>query len=173
MCGRPSMRWGHLHWTSAREYGLREGWTKRKLSSCLRMSRSSAPEQAFNFCCGRLLRAFILVGFGLLICLDLLPHSATGQKVSNPHPHTNYKERSTRKPAASGVKFLDVTRALGVQFKHEASPTSQKYLVETMGAGVALIDCDGDGRLDIFFVNGARIDVPMPKGALPVKDMPK
>ena len=71
------------------------------------------------------------------------------------------------------MKFLDVTRALGVQFKHEASPTSQKYLVETMGAGVALFDCDGDGRLDIFFVNGARIDDPMPKGALPVKDNPK
>ena len=42
-----------------------------------------------------------------------------------------------------------------------------------MGAGVALFDCDGDGRLDIFFVNGARIDDPMPKGALPVKDSPK
>jgi len=57
-----------------------------------------------------------------------------------------------------------------VQFKHEASPTSQKYLLETMGSGVALFDCDGDGRLDIFFVNGARIDDPMPRGALPVKD---
>jgi hypothetical protein len=72
----------------------------------------------------------------------------------------------------SAVQFVDVTSSLGVHFIHQASPTTQKYLVETMGAGVALFDCDGDGRLDIFFVNGARIDDPMPKGALPAKDGP-
>ncbi|MBV9608846.1 MAG: VCBS repeat-containing protein, partial [Acidobacteria bacterium] len=42
-----------------------------------------------------------------------------------------------------------------------------------MGSGVALLDCDNDGRLDIFFVNGARIQDPMPKGAVPVKDGPR
>lgn len=75
--------------------------------------------------------------------------------------------------ANSAVQFVDVTGELGIDFVHRASPTTQKYLVETMGAGVAVFDCDGDGRLDIFFVNGARIDDPMPKGALPVKDGPK
>ena len=74
---------------------------------------------------------------------------------------------------AHSARFVDVTSALGVHFKHEASPTSQKYLVETMGAGVALFDCDGDGRLDIFFVNGAPIQDPMPKSAIPVKNGPK
>jgi len=76
-------------------------------------------------------------------------------------------------PARSPVQFVDVTADLGINFVHQSSPTTQKYLVETMGAGVAVFDCDGDGRLDIFFVNGARIDDPMPKGALPVKDGPK
>ena len=71
------------------------------------------------------------------------------------------------------VRFVDATEALGIDFRHEASPTSQKYLPETMGGGVALIDFDDDGRLDLFFVNGARIDDPMPKGALPVKDGPR
>ena len=33
-----------------------------------------------------------------------------------------------------------------------------------MGGGVALLDYDNDGRLDIFFVNGARISDPMPAG---------
>jgi hypothetical protein len=70
-------------------------------------------------------------------------------------------------------RFADVTAKVGISFKHESSATSQKYLVETMGAGVALFDCDNDGRLDIFFVNGARIDDPMPKGAVPTKDNPK
>ncbi len=71
------------------------------------------------------------------------------------------------------MQFDDVTELLGVHFRHLSSATSQKYLVETMGAGVALFDCDNDGRLDIFFVNGARISDPMPKGELPVKAGPE
>jgi hypothetical protein len=74
---------------------------------------------------------------------------------------------------ATPGRFIDVTQKLGVHFKHEASPTSKKYLLETMGSGVALFDYDNDGRLDIFFANGARIDDPMLKGAIPKKDGPK
>ena len=71
------------------------------------------------------------------------------------------------------VTFEDVTAKLKVQFKQEHSPTSNKYLVETMGGGVALLDYDNDGRLDIFFTNGARLSDPMPPGALPDKSDPK
>ncbi len=42
-------------------------------------------------------------------------------------------------------------------FRHQASKTPGKHLIETMGAGVALLDYDGDGLLDVFFVNGAEI----------------
>ena len=73
----------------------------------------------------------------------------------------------------SPVQFVDVAAGLGIKFTHQASPTTQKYLIETMGSGVALFDCDGDARLDIFFVNGARIDDPMLKGVLPAKDSSK
>jgi len=69
--------------------------------------------------------------------------------------------------------FVDVTEKLGIHFKQQASPTSKKYLLETMGSGVALFDYDNDGRLDIFFANGARIDDPTPKGTIPQKDGPK
>src|SRR5260370_24486858 len=57
--------------------------------------------------------------------------------------------------------FIDITARSGVRFKHDASHTSQKYLPEAMGGGVAMFDYDGDGRLDLFFVNGAAIQDPM------------
>ncbi len=69
--------------------------------------------------------------------------------------------------------FVDATSHLGIRFQHQASPTSKKYLLETMGSGVAVFDYDNDGRLDIFFANGARIDDPTPKGMIPKKDDPK
>src|SRR2546425_9468521 len=51
----------------------------------------------------------------------------------------------------SPPKFADVTSVLGLSFQYIASHTSRKYLLETMGSGVALFDYDNDGRLDIFF----------------------
>jgi len=66
---------------------------------------------------------------------------------------------------AAGLPFTYVETS----FTHANSPTSRKYLPETMGGGVALLDYDNDGRLDIFFVNGAKIEDPMRPGALPDK----
>jgi hypothetical protein len=75
--------------------------------------------------------------------------------------------------APSPVTFTDITAQTKIDFKHLSSPTSQKYLLEAMGGGVALFDYDNDGRADLFFTNGARLSDPMPKGAMPVKDAPK
>ncbi len=61
---------------------------------------------------------------------------------------------------------------MGVNFTGVAQHTPSKYLIETMGSGVALFDYDNDGRLDIFLVNGASITDPEPKGAVPVKKGP-
>jgi hypothetical protein len=70
-------------------------------------------------------------------------------------------------------KFTDVTSSLGIQFEYLASHTPKKYLIETMGAGVALFDYDNDGRLDIFVVNGAPLNDPTPVGTVPQKTGPK
>jgi len=81
-------------------------------------------------------------------------------------------------PAASGAAaalpvFRDVTRASGVKFSCNGSPTSQKYLIETMVGGVASFDYDSDGWQDLYFVNGALLQDPMPQGAVPDKSAPR
>ncbi len=52
----------------------------------------------------------------------------------------------------------------GLDFVLQNSPTMKKYLIETMPGGVALLDYNRDGLLDIFLVNGGR--VPSSNGKL-------
>ena len=75
--------------------------------------------------------------------------------------------------AKSPVTYTDITALTKIDFKHAGSPTSLKYLLETMGGGVALFDYDNDGRMDLFFTNGALLKDPMPKAAMPDKSNPK
>jgi hypothetical protein len=72
-------------------------------------------------------------------------------------------------PPAPWPTFSDVTAASGVSFVQRSSPTSEKYLLETMGGGVAAFDADGDGRLDLYFVNGARLEPGMKADATPAR----
>jgi enediyne biosynthesis protein E4 len=53
-----------------------------------------------------------------------------------------------------GVTFTDVTRAAGIRFVHNSGRAGQKWLPETLGSGVAFFDADGDGWVDLLFVNG-------------------
>jgi hypothetical protein len=99
------------------------------------------------------------------LCLLLLPLFRLGLSPASPA-----EQAAAARPH---VRFADVSDSFGIDFRHVSSATSQKYLPETMGSGVALFDFDGDGRLDIFFANGARIDDPMPAGRLPEKDGPR
>jgi hypothetical protein len=76
-------------------------------------------------------------------------------------------------PEMQPGSFVDATSALGVNFVHQAPHNSKKYLIETMGSGVALFDYDNDGRLDLFLVNGAPFSDPTPKGTIPQKTGPE
>ena len=55
---------------------------------------------------------------------------------------------------ASSIRFEDVTQSSGVSFVHVNGASGRKWMPETMGSGVAALDADGDGRIDLLFVNG-------------------
>jgi hypothetical protein len=99
----------------------------------------------------------------LILLLSLL--AATDLRLSG--------ECSKDIPNAEHAKFADVTAASGIFFTGRASHTARKYLLETMGSGVALFDFDNDGRLDIFFANGAPLADPTQPGTIPKKSGPE
>jgi len=50
-----------------------------------------------------------------------------------------------------GFRLVDTTAAAGITFRHNSGAFGQKYLPETLGAGCAFLDYDGDGWQDILF----------------------
>jgi enediyne biosynthesis protein E4 len=52
-----------------------------------------------------------------------------------------------------GITFTDVTAVSGIKFTHNSGRAGRKWLPETLGAGGAFLDYDGDGWLDLFLVN--------------------
>ncbi len=82
-------------------------------------------------------------------------------------PPATASSSGTGTSGASGAtgSFRDVTREAGITFEHHAAP-EKKYIVESMSGGVALLDFDRDGLLDIYFVDSLTVDTAKdPKAA--------
>ena len=86
---------------------------------------------------------------------------------------------SEKRPITAGgfvktgpVVFSDISKQSGLtSWRHTMGTPEKKYILEAIGSGVALLDYDNDGWLDIYLVNGSTFDAyngkaPAPKAAL-------
>lgn len=64
----------------------------------------------------------------------------------------------SQETASATTQLVDITASTGIHFEHLSSP-EQKFIVESMSGGVALIDFDGDGWLDIYFTNAPSVSM--------------
>jgi enediyne biosynthesis protein E4 len=56
---------------------------------------------------------------------------------------------------AGPIQLTDVSATTGIDFIHSDGSGGRRYIVEPMCAGMALFDYDGDGLIDVYFLNGA------------------
>jgi enediyne biosynthesis protein E4 len=80
--------------------------------------------------------------------------------LARPVPIQSAPAQPSAKPAADlGVTFVNIAREAGLNVKTIfGGEHKNKYLLETTGCGVAFYDYDNDGWLDIFLMNGWRLE---------------
>ncbi|HWC15924.1 MAG TPA: CRTAC1 family protein [Terriglobales bacterium] len=110
----------------------------------------------------------ILVSASLLCdCLsqemeERKPQPPQSMGVSTGTPHSPVKDAQSRPITAGGfvdgapIVFSDITKQAGLdKFQHRSGTPEKKTILETPGSGVALLDYDNDGWLDIYLLNGS------------------
>jgi len=67
-------------------------------------------------------------------------------------------------PQDSGitVRYTDIRKEAGITFLQDSTQTEEKYYLETMGTGVAWLDYNQDGLMDLFFVQSSETDAYKP-----------
>ena len=112
----------------------------------------------------------------LVVILALRLPSAFGQVSGNPSsgiakhdgesgvqksaPVIAGAEPTTPQASNQWPQLVDITASTGIKFEHLSSP-EQKYIVESMSGGVALIDYDRDGWPDIYFTNAQSVEMAL------------
>ncbi|MSQ93225.1 MAG: CRTAC1 family protein [Gemmataceae bacterium] len=82
-------------------------------------------------------------------------------------PHVEHVEPPAVGPAIPDgpLWFRDVTANSGISFTHRNGEETDQYtILESVGGGVAMIDYDGDGLLDLFFTGGGTFQGEQIKG---------
>ena len=100
-------------------------------------------------------RLLAVVGFVML--------AGCGDKSSDStRPPSNVQPAVQDAPAARGV-FSEIAKASGIDFRHVNGMSGEFYYPEVIGAGVAVFDFDGDGRMDLLILQGGPL---VPNAAL-------
>ena len=99
--------------------------------------------------------ASVLFTAGLVLAPKLAPAFGQGVATRNATP--------APRSAASGklflAKFTDIAAQAGLSMRFTVGgETTKKYILEANGTGVAFVDFDNDGKLDIFLVNGSKLE---------------
>jgi hypothetical protein len=84
------------------------------------------------------------------------------------NPFRFVRSQSGSSPSPGKEIFVDITEPAGITWRHFSGESPDRFLIETMGGGVAFLDFDGDGLQDIFFVNGG--ETPHGKSSSPVRN---
>src|SRR6266571_6791863 len=105
---------------------------------------------------------------------DRKPQKPESMGVATGNPHPPVKDALSRPITAGGlvdgapVVFADITKAAGLEkFHHRSGSPEKKTILETPGSGVALLDYDNDGWLDIYLLNGSTFAALKGKEAAP------
>ena len=123
---------------------------------------------------GLVFRYFRVVIHGVLTAIVLVAASAQSVPVQTSHPQSQQGGNATggtfapvydaqKRPITAGgfvdhgpVIFKDITRAAGLAgWSHKMGSPTKPLIIDTDGSGVALLDYDNDGWLDIYLVNGS------------------
>ncbi|MFM7594007.1 MAG: FG-GAP repeat domain-containing protein, partial [Isosphaeraceae bacterium] len=80
-----------------------------------------------------------------------------GDRLSGVQSTVSGTPRASQDP--SPFKFTEITKEAGIDFVHVSGMTEKKYFPTANGSGVALIDADNDGLLDIYFLTNCPLPV--------------
>jgi hypothetical protein len=87
-----------------------------------------------------------IVALGVIVCASVHIRVLSAQVAAKPE-------------ATVPVRYTDVRESAKITFQQDSTQTEEKYYLETMGTGVAWIDYDQDGLMDLFFVQSGATDL--------------
>jgi hypothetical protein len=118
--------------------------------------------------------AFFVLGAAAQEPEDRKPQKPESMGVATGNPHVPVKDALSRPITAGGfvdgapIVFADITKQAGLyKFHHRSGALEKTTILETIGSGVALLDYNNDGWLDIYLLNGSTFAALKGKEAAP------